>query len=67
MNIILKSKQQYCFSIKDELNTDVRCDFYLPGYLYRIELITDGPRDAKDEISDTPSGSFSDITALRRS
>ena len=51
----MKSQKNYCFAIKDELNTDVRCDFYLPGYLYRIEIITDGPRDAKAEINETPS------------
>ena len=54
--IILRSLKNYCFAIKDELNTDVRCDFYLPGNLYRIEIITDGPRDAKAEISEAPSG-----------
>ena len=54
--LIFQSHKNYCFAIKDELNTDVRCDFYLPGNLYRIEIITDGPRDAKAEISEAPSG-----------
>ena len=60
--IILRSLKNYCFAIKDELNTDVRCDFYLPGNLYRIEIITDGPRDAKAEISEAPSGMTSNLS-----
>ena len=56
-----KSQKNYCFAIKDELNTDVRCDFYLPGNLYRIEIITDGPRDAEAEISEVPSGKVSNL------
>ena len=60
--IIFQSLKNYCFAIKDELNTDVRCDFYLPGNLYRIEIITDGPRDAKAEISEAPSGMTSNLS-----
>ena len=59
-----KSQKNYCFAIKDELNTDVRCDFYLPGNLYRIEIITDGPRDAKAEISEVPSGWASNASRI---